>query len=125
MFHSMAPSHTIPENTSVNKYPEGHLSPLEWREIWLTKLSNQFIKESVPKVKADLYHTTIKEFLKKYPKAPKFTPVNDFIKYLMSLNDRALEAMLFFYKDIKDTEKYLLEIQRLALYVVIGYNNIH
>lgn len=116
----MSPSQTLPENTSVKKHPEGHLSPLEWREIWLTKLSNQFIKESVPKVKADLYHKTIKEFLKKYPKAPKFTPFDEFIKHIVSLNDNALEAMLFFYKDIKDTEKYLLEIQRLYLLSRLG-----
>lgn len=103
----MTPSHTIPKKSSDKKSPD------EWREIWLKKLSFQIRKESIHKEKAKEYKDTIKEFLEKNPKAPKFIPVNDFIEYMTPLNELALEAMLFFYKEIKDTEIYQLEIQRI------------
>ena len=105
----MEPSHPRQKKSSDKK------SHKEWREIWLKKLSYQIIKESVLEEKSDIYHASIKEFLEKNPKAPKFIPVEDFIKYLKHRDDSTLEAMLFFYKGIKDTEKYLLEIQRMQL----------
>ena len=87
----------------------------EWRQLWLNKLSSQMKNERIPKEKADTYHAVIKEFLEKNPNAPKFIPVEDLSKYLSNLNEIALEAMLFFYKEIRDAEQYLLEIQRTQL----------
>ena len=87
----------------------------EWRRLWLNKLSSQIKNERIPKEKADTYHAVIKEFLEKNPNAPKFIPVEDLSKYLSNLNEIALEAMLFFYKEIRDAEQYLLEIQRTQL----------
>lgn len=87
----------------------------EWRQLWLNKLAHQIRNERIPEEKADTYHTVIKEFLERNPKAPKFIPVEDLSKYLSDLNEIGLEAMLFFYKEIRDTEKYLLEIQRTQL----------
>ena len=103
----MSPSHAQTQKSSDKKSPE------EWREIWLKKLSFQIRKESIHKEKSKEYKDTIKEFLEKNPKAPKFIPFNDFKKYIEPLNDVALESMLFFYKEIKDSEKYQFEIQRL------------
>ena len=111
----MIPAYTIQEKPSGDKKNEIRLSVQEWREIWLNKLSSQMRKESIPEEKAKEFHSTIQEYLEKNPKAPKFVLINDFIKYLELLDDSSLEAFLFFYKGIKDTEAYLLEIQRRYL----------
>ncbi len=103
------PSHTLQKNYSEKK------SSNEWREIWLSKLSSQMSKGEIPREKAELYYFTIKEFLTKNPKAPKFIPVDDFIKHLEPLNDNAFEAMHFFYNGIADTEKYQFELKRFQL----------
>lgn len=111
----MEPSHALQKKTTQKKNPQKNLSPEEWRKIWLEKLSSQIRKKSIPKEKTEKYQANIQKFLEKNPKAPKFIPVNDFIEYLTPLNELALEAMLFFYKEIKDTEEYQLEIQRIQL----------
>ena len=108
----MTLSCTIQEKPLDNKTAR---SPQEWREIWLHKLSSQMRKESIPEEKTEKYHTTIQAFLEKNPKAPKFIPIDEFIHYLTALDDIALEAMLFFYKGIKDAEQYLFELQRIQL----------
>lgn len=79
------------------------------------KDSNQLKKMSISHEKAALYIVVIQQFLERNPKVPKFISIEDFILYLTDLDDTAVEAMMLFYKGIRNTSNYLLEIQRIQL----------
>ena len=85
----MIPSGTVQEKQSGYKQTEHNPDPREWRTGWLNKLSSQMGNERIPEGKADKHKVTINKFPEKNPRATKFTPVNDFIKYITYLNGAA------------------------------------
>ena len=118
----MAPSHTLPENTSVKKLPEGrsatlvvHKSPEEWREIWLNKYIKILQRHDDTVINKDKTAEHIKEFLGSFSGSPYYYSTDKLEDHITRNNYDPLPAIQFFYEQGTDLRR---------IQVVLGHSSI-
>lgn len=83
------------------------LSPKEWEQIWLNKISKELEKRQVSTKESQFHYTILQQYLAEHPGNPRAIPIEKLRRFVVKQKNDIRQPLILFYTNVARSEAHI------------------